>query len=303
MRGEPEGFIDVPGGRVWYRVAGADRAGVPLFGLHGGPGFTHDTLLTLNGLASDRPVVLYDQLGSGRSDRPVDLGFCRVDRFVEEVGSVRESLGLDRIHLLGHSWGGTLALSYALTGPAGLESLILASPLVSTSRWLEDARRLRSKLPEDVQRVLADHEERGFTGCPEYVAATYEFYRRHLCRLSPWPEELERGFAEMSTDVYESMWGPTEFHCTGGLVELDLAPRLGELRMPVLFTCGRHDEATPDTVASFRNAVPGAELAVFEESSHSAHLEETERYLDVVRVFLQSAEAPTIFEGGENARG
>jgi proline iminopeptidase len=292
MRGEPEGFIDVPGGRVWYRVAGGDRSGVPLLGLHGGPGFTHDTLLTLDGLTSDRPVVLYDQLGSGRSDRPGDPDLYRVERFVEEVDRVREGLGLDRFHLLGHSWGGTLALSYALTGPAGLESLILASPLVSTSRWLEDARRLRSELPQEVQRVLDDHEERGFTGCPEYVAATYKFYRRHLCRKEPWPEELERGFAGMSTDVYETMWGPTEFHATGTLLDLDLAPRLEELRLPVLFTCGRHDEATPATVGSFSDAVPGAELAVFEESSHTAHLEESDRYLDVARAFLQRAEAP-----------
>jgi proline-specific peptidase len=292
MRGDPEGFIDVPGGRVWYRVAGADRPGVPLLGLHGGPGFTHDTLLTLDGLASDRPVVLYDQLGSGRSDRPGDPDLYRVERFVEEVGRVREGLGLDRIHLLGHSWGGTLALSYTLTGPADLESLILASPLVSTSRWLEDARRLRSELPEEVQRVLDDHEEREFTGCPEYVAATYEFYRRHLCRKEPWPEELERGFAGVGLDVYETMWGPTEFHATGTLLDLDLVPRLEELRLPVLFTCGRYDEASPDTVASFTGAVPGAEMVVFEQSSHTAHLEESERYLDVVRAFLQRIEAP-----------
>jgi proline iminopeptidase len=290
MRGPPEGFVDVPGGRVWYRVAGADRPGVPLLGLHGGPGFTHDTLTTLDGLASDRPVVLYDQLGSGRSERPGDPDLYRVERYVEEVGRVREALGLDRIHLLGHSWGGTLALSYALTGPVGLQSLVLASPLVSTAPWLEDARRLRSELPEDVQRTLREHEERDFTGCPEYMAATLAFYRRHLCRLEPWPEELERGFAGMGLDVYETMWGPTEFHATGTLVDLDLTPRLAELRLPVLFTCGRHDEATPDTVSSFRNAVSGADLMVFEESSHTAHLEEPERYLEVVRRFLDRAE-------------
>jgi proline iminopeptidase len=290
MRGTPEGYVDVPGGRVWYRVAGPDRQGVPLLGLHGGPGFTHDTLTTLHGLASDRPVVLYDQLGSGRSDRPGDPDLYRVDRYVEEVGRVRDALGLDRIHLLGHSWGGTLALSYALTDPAGLESLVLASPLVSTAQWLEDARRHRSKLPEDVQRTLTEHEERDFTGCPEYMAAALAFYRRHLCRLEPWPEELERGFAGMGLDVYETMWGPTEFHATGSLVELDLTPRLAELRLPVLFTCGRYDEASPDTVGSFRNAVSGAELVVFEESSHTALLEEAERYLEVLRGFLERVE-------------
>jgi proline-specific peptidase len=290
MRGTPDGFVEVPGGRVWYRVAGADRPGVPLLGLHGGPGFTHDTLTTLDGLASARPVVLYDQLGSGRSDRPGDPELYRVERYVEEVGRVREALGLDRIHLLGHSWGGTLALSYALTGPAGLESLVLASPLVSTARWLEDARRHRLELPGDVQRTLTGHEERDFTGCPEYMAATVVFYRRHLCRLERWPEELEQGFAGMGLDVYETMWGPTEFHATGTLVELDLSLRLSELRLPVLFTCGRYDEATPETVASFRDAVGGAEFEVFEKSSHTAHLEEPDHYLEVLRRFLDRAE-------------
>jgi proline-specific peptidase len=248
-------------------------------------------LTTLDGLASDRPVVLYDQLGSGRSDRPGDPDLYGMERYVEEVGLVREALGLDRIHLLGHSWGGTLAISYAVTGPAGLASLILASPLVSTARWLEDARGLRSKLPEDVQRTLREHEEREFTGCPEYTAATLAFYRRHLCRLEPWPDELELAFAGMGLDVYESMWGPTEFHATGSLVQLELAPHLGELRLPVLFTCGRYDEATPDTVGSFRDAVPGAELVVFEESSHTAHLEEPDRYLDTLRRFLGRVDA------------
>jgi proline-specific peptidase len=288
-----EGFVEVPGGRVWYRVAGEDHTGVSLLCLHGGPGFTHDSLAPLEGLASDRMVVLYDQLGSGRSDRPGDPSLYRLERYVEEVMRVRDHLGLARVHLLGHSWGGALALSYALTGHPGIESLILASPLVSTALWLEDARRLRSELPQDDQQSLATHEEAGFTGCPEYVASTMAFYRRHLCRLDPWPDELERSFAGMGLDVYETMWGPTEFHATGNLRELDLTPRLGELGMPVLITCGRHDEATPETVARFQESVPAAELVVFEESAHTAPLEEPDRYLEVVRGFLSRVEAGT----------
>jgi alpha-beta hydrolase superfamily lysophospholipase len=112
MREPSEGFVEVPGGRVWYTVASTGGQGVPLLGLHGGPGFTHDTLRTLEGLAPDRPVVLFDQLGSGRSDRPGDPDLYRLERYVEEVARVRDALQLDRIHLLGHSWGGTLALSY-----------------------------------------------------------------------------------------------------------------------------------------------------------------------------------------------
>jgi proline iminopeptidase len=285
-----EGFVDVTGGRVWYRIAGEDRQGVCVLLLHGGPGFTHDSMASLGALADERQVVFYDQLGSGRSDRPEDPSLYRLQRYVDEVMRVRDELGLARIHLVGHSWGAGLALAYTLAGHPGIESLTLASPLISTARWLEDARRLRAELPEDVQRTLSRHEESEHTGCPEYVAATMAFYRRHLCRLEPWPDELERAFAGMGLDVYETMWGPTEFHATGTLLDLDLEPRLGELRVPVLFTCGRHDEATPETVGSFRDAVDGAELEVFEESSHTAHLEERERYLQVLRRFLHGAE-------------
>jgi proline iminopeptidase len=285
-----EGFVEVTGGRVWYRIAGEDREGLCLLCLHGGPGFTHDSVTSLEGLASDRPVVFYDQLGSGRSDRPGDPSLYRLERYVDEVMRVRDELGLARIHLLGHSWGGGLAVAYALAGHPGIESLILASPLVSTAKWLEDAGRLRSALPQEIRQTLDRHEEAGFTECPEYVEATMAFYHRHLCRLDPWPDELERGFAGMGSDVYETMWGPTEFHATGNLLHLDLAPRLGDLTVPVLFTCGRYDEATRETVASFRDAVDGAELEVFEESSHTAHLEERDRYLETVRSFLSRVE-------------
>jgi proline iminopeptidase len=286
-----EGFVEVPGGRVWYRVAGSERRGVPLLCLHGGPGFTHDSIAPLEGLGSDRPVVLYDQLGSGKSDRPGDASLYRLERYVEEVERVRQAVASGPLHLFGHSWGSALALAYAFTAPEDLQSLILASPLVSTARWLEDAGRLRAELPDDVQEALQRHEEAGFTGCPEYVSATAAFYRRHLCRLDPWPEELERSFAEMGADVYETMWGPTEFYATGSLRELDLVPRLGEISVSVLFTCGRHDEARPETVASFTERVPGAEMVVFEESGHCAPLEETERYLEVVRDFLGRVES------------
>jgi proline iminopeptidase len=288
-----EGYVEVTGGRVWYRIAGEDPEVIPLLCLHGGPGFTHDSVASLEALSADRPVVFFDQLGSGRSDRPGDPSLYRLERYVDEVMRVRDELGLARVHLFGHSWGGGLATAYALAGHPGIQSLILASPLLSTARWLDDALRLRAELPPGVQRTLDRHEEAGHTGCPEYVACTAVFYRRHLCRLDPWPDELERAFAGMGSDVYETMWGPTEFHATGTLLDFDLVPRLGELAVPVLFTCGRYDEASPGTVGSFRDAVEGAELEVFEDSSHTAHLEERDRYVDVVRSFLGRVERST----------
>ena len=186
-----EGYIEVPGGRVFWRDAG--EGGVPLLTLHGGPGFPHDYLESLEGLADRRRVIFFDQLGCGRSDRPSDESLWTVERFVEELEAVRTALELDRFHLFGSSWGGMLAMSYTLAyQPPQVESLILCSSPASIPRWIEDCNELRAELPEDVQDVLDRHEASGYTGCPEYQAALLVFYRRHVCRLDPWPDGLER---------------------------------------------------------------------------------------------------------------
>jgi proline iminopeptidase len=281
-----EGYVAVEGGRIFYVVVGGGDA-TPLMCLHGGPGLPHDYLEPLGRLADGRQVVFYDQLGCGRSDRPGDHGLWRLDRFVDEIDAVRHRLGLERMHLLGHSWGGFLAATYAVAQSEGLRSLVLASPLISVDRWLQDATSLRSTLPGNVQDVLKRHESGGFTDCPEYVAATLVFYKRHFCRTDPWPEPLERTWGGMGLDVYVTMWGPTEFYATGSLRGCDLTERLAEIEPPTLLTCGRYDEAQPDTVAAFAERIPRSEVAVFEDSSHTPHLEEPDRYLGVVGAFLE----------------
>ncbi len=137
-----EGFIEVPGGRVWSRAVG--DGGTPLLCLHGGPGFTHYYLEPLEALAGRRQVIFYDQLGCGRSDRPEDPALWTVDRFVEELAQVRAGLGLDRLHLFGSSWGGMLAMQYVLDRRPELESLILCGSPASMIRWVEDCAELLS---------------------------------------------------------------------------------------------------------------------------------------------------------------
>src|SRR5579863_3347561 len=152
-----EGYIPVDGYRVWYRIVGgsADHEQIPLVILHGGPGAPHDYLENLAALASDnRRVIFYDQLGCGRSDQPDDTSLWRVDRFVDELGTVRKELGLDRVHILGQSWGGMLAIEYALRQPQGLMSLILSNTTSSIPMWVAEANRLRSELPPDINAAL-----------------------------------------------------------------------------------------------------------------------------------------------------
>jgi len=289
-----EGFIEVPGGPVWYRLTG-DGPGVPLLALHGGPGGTSCGFLALEALGGERPVARYDQLGTGRSGRPQDFSLWTVERFVEELHTVRRQLGLQRLHLLGHSWGGALAAAYVLAkGTDGIVSLTLSSPLLSTAQWIADANLLRSQLPEDVQRVLDEHEAAGTTDSEAYRQATEFFYERHVYagKQPPDPEGCQD--APWNPVIYEYMWGPTEFHATGTLVEFDVTARLHEIDVPVLFLAGEYDEARPETVAGFRDLVPDARLEVIEGAAHATLTRKPDEYRRLLEAFLDGAEAAAV---------
>ena len=287
---EPEGFVQVPGGRVWYRIMGSgDRT--PLLLLHGGPGGRSCGFAVLSDLAADRRVIYYDQLGSGRSDRPNDLSLWRTERFVEELDAVRTALDLHEMHLLGHSWGGTLATEYLLTkGQQGVVSVVLSSPLISTPRWLADARRLRGTLLEPVQSALNKCEAVETADEPSCVAANDVFEEHFVRGTKTLPDVPECAGVTGGDQVYRHMWGAAEFTATGLLKDYDRSARLGELKLPVLFLAGRRDEAAPETVADFQRRVPGAQMQVLEHSAHSTYRTETAQYVKIVREFLDEAE-------------
>ncbi len=285
-----EGTIRVPGGNVWYRVVG--EGGTPLLCLHGGPGMAHDYISTLADLADRRSVIFYDQLGCGRSERPDDASLWTMERSVAEVEAVRQALGLENFHLFGNSWGGWLALQYTLDRKPKLASLIISSSPPRVERCVREMNELRRLLPEDVQRVLDDHEARGFFDCPEYTAAIMVFYKRHLCRLEPWPEIVERSMGpSFGAGPYLTMWGPSEFGpVTGNLDGWDVTDRLHEIAAPTLLTVGRHDEMFPSHMEEMRGVMPNAQLLVFEESSHMAFVEEREAYMAAMNRFLDRVE-------------
>jgi proline iminopeptidase len=286
-----EGMLDVPDGTVWFQRVESQAGGTPLLCLHGGPGMPHDYLEPLAALSDERPVIFYDQLGCGRSPAAGNVEWT-VDRFVEELAAVRSHLGLTEVVIFGNSWGGMLAIRYMLDRPAGVRALILSSAPPSVSQWLADAARLRSDLPPSVQEVLRIHEAGGHYACPEYQGAVAEFYRRHLCRTSPWPECMERTFEGMGGDVYMAMWGPSEFGPVPGVLrDWEMLDRLSEIGVPTLVTCGRYDEASPEHMQMLAAGIPGAELTIFEASSHTAFVEETSIYLARLRTFLQTVKS------------
>jgi proline-specific peptidase len=288
-----EGYIPFRGFRTWYRIVGeTDQLGKPaILCVHGGPGTPHDYLEPLDALAAGgRRVVFYDQLGCGRSDQPSDPPMWTIDLFVEELGAVRQALGLDRVHLFGHSWGGNLALSYALARPRGLVSLVLASAAASMPHALAETWRLRAELPADVRERLDRLEAGGQTGTPEYGAALEVFYRRHLCRLDRWPDFLVRGLGATRQEVAEAIWGRSDFAPSGPLKDWDVTDRLHEIRVPTLILCGRYDLATPVLAEELHRGIRGSRMAVIEDAAHAAHAEKPEEYIRVLDGFLSDVE-------------
>jgi L-proline amide hydrolase len=158
--------------------------------------------------------------------------------------------------------------------------------------WVEEGNRLRAALPADVQDALTRHEAAGTTASPEYQEAMTVFYRRHLCRLDPWPDSLVRTFAALDEDptVYATMNGPSEFHVIGTIRDWDITDRLGEIDVPVLLVSGRHDEATPRIVGEVHQRIPGSEWVLLEDASHTPQLEQPERFLAAVEAFLARVE-------------
>ncbi len=290
-----EGFVPVEDGfRVWYRSigGGAEHESVPLLCLHGGPGVPHDYLENMALMASEtRRVIFYDQLGCGFSDLPEDTARWQIPRFVTELATVRKELELEHVHILGQSWGGMLAIEYALTQPQGLESLILANTTSSIPLWIAEANRLREQLPPEVNAALLNHEADGTTDDPEYQEAMTVFYDRHVIRIKPMPEFVQRGFDRLSQPVYYTMNGPSEFHVIGTIKDWDRTDRLAEIHLPTLIVSGRYDESTPVINEIMHKGIAGSEWVVFEQSSHLAHAEEPELYMQTVLAFLAKVEA------------
>ena len=286
-----EGYIEVTGGKVWYQQFTKNPKGTPVLILHGGPGSSSYSLQGLKALEEDRPVFFYDQLGCGKSERPTDPSLWQIDRFVDELFQVRKELSLNKVHILGHSWGTTLAAAYCLTKPDGIKSVIFSSPCLSAPLWEQDQQRNLKKLPQKVQKTIKRCEENGTTDSKEYREATEEFNKQFVCRLHPYPEFLSKGAEYKNPEVYKKMWGPSEFHVTGNLKTFDCTKQLKDINCPVLFTCGRFDEATPETTQYYSSVTPDSKFHVFEKSAHMPYIEEQKEYLRVVGAFMNGVDS------------
>jgi proline iminopeptidase len=291
-----EGRLTVERGfEIAYRVFGEGSRS--LLALHGGPGASSRYLERLaEVVGNDMRLVLYDQLGGGDSDRPADPSLWQIPRFVEEVETVRSTLGLGTVTLFGQSWGGMLALAYTLERPTNVNALVLSNTYSAGKHYLLDIAEHRMALGADLHALMLRRENEGDLEAADYKDAVLELNSRHLRRASPYdPETSRREFVEVALPYLSdpgpayALWGPHEFRGTGPQAFFDISDRLDEIDVPALILCGWYDELSPERCSRpLAAGIRDNEYVVFGNSSHLTILEkEADLYLAVIRDFLR----------------
>jgi proline-specific peptidase len=281
-----EGKIAVPGGTVWFKRVGRG-AGLPLLAVHGGPGLPHNYIRALERLAGEREVIFWDQLGCGNSEWPSNTELWTMERSVAEMAAVVKALGLNRFHVFGNSWGGMLAEQYVLDVASGAVSLTISNSLASIPEFSKMVARLKSELDPATQSAIDRHEAAGTTYSAEYQAAIRTWNETYLCRVRPWPTELEDAFRNMGTEIFETMFGPSDFHIVGTIRHWDVLDRLAEIALPTLLLAGRYDECAPEHMFEMHRRIQGSRFELFESSAHMPFIEEPDRFDQVMRDFLR----------------
>jgi proline iminopeptidase len=278
--------------KIFYTVYGGGDS-LPLVVCNGGPGFAHQYMTPLAQLSEHRPVVLYDQLGSGYSDRPPDPSIFTIEYFVSELEQLGSHLEYSSFHLLGHSWGSVLAAEYALAYPHKVRSLILGSPCISLPNWNRDVKVLIARLSPEARRGVQHARATGDYSTAEFQTALEEFDRKHLRGMPHNCTELVQSITHSGALLYTTMWGACEFIINGTLANYDGRLLLPRIACPTVYYCGRYDEATPRSLFEYASLTPKARLKVFPSSAHHPHLSERAAF----RAWL--AAELTAIDGGE----
>ncbi len=277
-------------GRTHYTRRGRGRK-TPIIWLHGGPGGMHKPDGNTFQLAKDRMVYCYTQVGGGKSSK-TEKKHWNIKTFVDELGLLVEAWGLTEFHLMGGSWGTTLALEYYLRRRGkGVKSLVFQSPCFSADDWKADGRRLIKGLPRETQKVINTCHDIGATDSRVYRDAMKVFYLKHVLRNRKKLKEMFERKNPNGNRVYEYMWGPSEFEPSGTLKSYNRVAALDRIKVPTMIICGEFDEATPETGVKYANRIPACTFAEIKGASHAIWEEKPARIRKVIGDFLQDIEA------------
>ncbi len=289
---EGQGYVDVKGGKLWYRILGSGDA-APIIMMHGGPGGTSRSFYLFESLTKKRPVILFDQLGSGRSDHHQDTSLLKVEYFVQQVDALKKHLKLNEFYLYGHSWGTALALEYYTYAPKGVKGIIFNSPYFSTAIWESDADTLIDLLHDTIQTAIQIGESSGDFNSKAYQNANRAYLSNYGLRNKRLHSPLDTVPARGNHFIYNYMWGPTEFTATGTLKHYDNLHNLKKVKVPVIFITGEYDEARPNTMYYFQNLVPGSKVAIIKGAGHATMHDNLRQNKKAVKKFIKKAEKIT----------
>ena len=286
--------------QTWYKVIGdLNTSKRPLVTLHGGPGACHNYLLpSISDFPAKYgiPVVFYDQIGSGHSthyrEKRLDTDFWTPELIMAELDNLLEHLGIaDDYDLLGQSWGGMMGAMWAIKGHKGLKRLIISNSPASMLLWVDACNELRAKLPRDVDEVLEKNEKDQTYDNPEYKKAVMFFYKRHMCRMETWPQDVVDSMDLLESDdtVYMTMNGPSEFTVIGSLRTWSVIDECHKITVPTLLINGEHDEAQDVCTAPFFRGIPKCKWVTVQGASHMPNAEFPEKYGEIVTDFLKYA--------------
>lgn len=294
-----EGFVDAHGVLIYYTTIGR---GAPLMIVHGGPGASHDYFLPyLLPLARHNKLIFIDERGSGRSEKLEDPVGYTVENMVEDVEHVRVALGLGKISLLGHSYGGVLAQAYALKYQRNLTHLILCSTFSSTKAINEVFVKMKENMPAELRDRINRMESEGLFGHGKdyeknrytnnyMVAAWGEGYFPYLYQNHPDPNFDPIAMGVTAWDLYREMWGSHgEYVIDGNLSSVEYTDRLSTIRVPTLITVGDHDESDPSMSRVMNSKIGGSKLVVLPKSGHMTFVDQPKMFLDAVGEFLNPA--------------
>ena len=285
-----EGYLNVTGGKIWYNVVGnGDKT--PLVLLHGGPAYTSYYLNPLKALADERPVIFYDQLGCGRSDRITDTSLMTREHYVEELHELLEALHIKKYFLLGHSWGSMLAVDFYLKYPGGIQAMILGSPCLDAKQWMKDADTLIASLPDSVLNILRNNINGVQQDSAVFDNAVNIYFDHFYNRKHPLSADIDSTNANVGENVYEYMWGKSEFFATGTLKTFDRTPDLHEIKVPTLYTTGEFDAARPATIQAQQRLTPGAKFVIIKNAGHYTMQDNAADNLNAIRTFLHEVES------------
>jgi proline iminopeptidase len=278
--------------KVWTKKVGDST--VKMLTLHGGPGCTHECFECFEDFLPQEGIeyYYYDQLGSAYSDQPKDKSLWTIKRFREEVEQVRTALGLENFYLYGASWGGMLSIEYALKYQRHLKGLIISNMTASIPSYVKYINELRRRFPPEIVKTLEKYEAKEEYNAPEYQELLFnQLYSKHVCRVNPWPEPVQRTFRNLNTQVYNTMQGPNEFVITGTFKDWNRWNDIHNIKVPTLLLVGRYDTMRVEDIQKMGKLIPNSRVCICEKGSHLSMYDDQETYFRELIKFIKDVEA------------